>query len=483
MRKFAIRGALFALFFFLLPFSRPKAYAAAWFLSDPQSFGQTLQNAEQSNQVQKEGYDFSTSVNSMNTISCLIVGCSTNPQSSLHYSKSALSGLNNFIMAMYTNPPADTVAFVRDMGQNLGFLPKQAYAQAQGVGFTGLAPLLGLWKAFRNIAYALLAIVMIIIGFMVMFRRKIDPKTVVTVQNALPRIIITLLLVTFSYAIVGLLIDLMYLIILLAIAIVGNSGVQGVDVPGLQQLYTSGRTFDLMGRVFSALNPLTQVTLEGAAAGATGGLLLGSLFPGAGTIIGGIVGALLGSIAAGPAGALSPFLFIFLAIALFFGFIRIFFMLIMAYIQIILAVILGPIQILLEAIPGTNGFMSWLTNLLGNLAAFPITVIMLVIGNLISQNITSSMWVPPLIPGGSEGIVRAIIGIGIILSIPSIYNGLKKSLKVQPSPVAAGLGGVISTPAATGMQLLSTAVALKQLGAGDIVGRLFGKSKSQKGGP
>ena len=34
-------------------------------------------------------------------------------------------------------------------------------------------------------------------------RKKIDPKTVVTAQNAIQRVIIALILITFSYAIVG----------------------------------------------------------------------------------------------------------------------------------------------------------------------------------------------------------------------------------------------------------------------------------------
>lgn len=115
--------------------------------------------------------------------------------------QSAVSELNNYIASIYMHPPASSYAFVNDVGQTLGFIPKQAYAQ--GIGFTTLSPLLPIWKVFRNIAYALLAIIMMVVGFLVMFRKKIDPKTVVTVQNALPKIVVSLILITFSYAIVG----------------------------------------------------------------------------------------------------------------------------------------------------------------------------------------------------------------------------------------------------------------------------------------
>ena len=62
-------------------------------------------------------------------------------------------------------------------------------------------------KAFRNFAYVLITLLFIIMGLMIMFRVKIDPRTVVSFQSALPKIIMALILVTFSYAIVGLLID------------------------------------------------------------------------------------------------------------------------------------------------------------------------------------------------------------------------------------------------------------------------------------
>ncbi len=468
--RVAFISSILTIFLFLPTFiTKVKAATPSdyWFIQGPQEYNTTLRTHPTT--VFGEGFNGKTMSDMMNSLSFFTVGDQmADAGSPMSFQKSALGGIGNYMAMMYANPPADTIAFVRDMGQSLGFIPKSAYAQ--GVGFSGLAPLLGLWKAFRNIAYLLLAIVMIVIGFMVMFRKKIDPKTVVTVQNALPRIVITLLLVTFSYAIVGLLIDLMYLIILLAIAVIGGSGLKGIDIPGLQQLYTTGTgagaTFDLMGRVFSPLGGI--VSGPGVAIGGTIGALGGAaagLFTtagalsGIGALIGGLVGSYVGASVGQPAGALSPLLYLLFALVLLFGFIRILFMLIMAYVQVILAVILGPVQILMEAIPGSNGFMSWLTNLLANLAAFPITVIMLVIGDVISQNISGAMWVPPLIPGGTEGIIRAIIGIGIILSIPSIFNSLKKSLKVQPAPISLGVGGA----GATGLQILSTGVSIKQL--------------------
>jgi len=467
--------ALFAIFLLLLPLFTNNAYAAG--INDLPSYEQAIQKGD-SGLLNKEFYDLHTTVNPMWGMGELIVGCtSCPPTSSLHYSKSALAGIGNYMAAMYTNPPANTYAFVRDMGQSLGFVPRQV--NAQGVGFSGLAPLLGLWKAFRNIAYTLLALVMIVIGFMVMFRRKIDPKTVVTIQNALPRIVITLLLITFSYAIVGLLIDLMYLVILLALAVIGSSGIQGVNTAQLQTSYVSGGLGQLISGVFS---PLSVFGLGGAA-GAVGiaplpiAGVLSMFLPGIGVGIAALIAAIsygvgaAGSLLSGQSlglAVLSPLLFFVFAIGLLFAVIRIFLMLLGAYMQIILALILGPIQILLDAVPGANGFGAWMTNLLSNLMVFPITIILLAIAGVISQNLSaaSSLWIPPLLPGGTADIIRAIIGIGIVLQIPNIVNGLKKSLKVQ-APIPVGVGGAFA-PIVGGIQmfgghLLQTSLLAKRL--------------------
>ena len=139
----------------------------------------------------------------------------------LSYQKSAMAGLAKSTLAMYQHPPARSSEYIADVGRTLGFIPKKV--EAQGIGFSGLQSMLPLWKTFRNIAYALLAVIIIVVGFMVMFRKKIDPKTVVTVQNAIPRIVIALGLVTFSYAIVGAMIDLIYLAIVLSTSAVASA--------------------------------------------------------------------------------------------------------------------------------------------------------------------------------------------------------------------------------------------------------------------
>lgn len=375
--------------------------------------------------------------------------------------KSAISGINNAIVLMYKNPPADTSLFIADVGRSLGFMPTSVYAQ--GVGFSGLSPLLNIWKAFRNIAYLLLAIVMIVIGFMVMLRKKIDPKTVVTVQNALPRIIITLILITFSYAIVGIMIDLMYLSIIMGIHILNLAGV--IHEPAGVTNFISGGVANLFNAVFFGglrswddltrfltgdtnlvTTTISQVTGQPANWGATALWAVLRVF-GIGDVVFSIIIMLL------------------LALTLLFGFVRIFLMLLSAYINVIIALMFGPIQILMDIFPGSNTFESWLKNLFANLVVFPVTSLLLLIGIALSATAIGStqLWVPPMLSGATGYGTAGIIGLGMIMVIPTIANGIKEAIKAKPM-IPAGAGAVVGPLAGGAGQIWNLAYQARMIG-------------------
>ena len=134
----------------------------------------------------------------------------------------AVGSIGNLIASMYSSPPSSSGEYLAYLKSNLG-LAEPAYAQ-QGTGWQALSPILDVWKAFRNVAYLGFVVVFIVIGFMIMFRAKIDAQTVITVQAALPKIVITLLVITFSYAIAGLMIDLIYIAIYLFVGVFSLSG-------------------------------------------------------------------------------------------------------------------------------------------------------------------------------------------------------------------------------------------------------------------
>jgi hypothetical protein len=357
---------------------------------------------------------------------------------------------------MYAIPPADTFAFFWDTAQTLGFVPRQAHAQ--GIGFSGLAALLPIWKAFRNIAYALLAIVMIAIGFMVMFRKKIDPKTVVTVQNALPRIVVTMLLITFSYAIVAIMIDFMYFLMFLGFAVLNSTGFMPPlpSAAGIGQAFSSPGTLFATGglsQVFSGLFPFgwfSKADLIWDIFGGGAAIGVSVISGAAGLLVGGPVGAVVGAVTPS---VLAVFL---LDLALLFLFIRLFIMFLNAYIQIILALLIGPVQIMLDAVPGSNTFSAWFKNLLSHMITFPVAGLMFMLAYMFSavaDTTQGSIWSPPflaLFSTPTSRTIAALFSLGILMSIPSTVSGIKEALKAKapiagPGAITGVFGNVMGT--------------------------------------
>ena len=141
----------------------------------------------------------------------------------LAYGGSAVGTLASLIGGMYANPPASTHTYVADLLDSAHVVQ---LAQAQGLGFSALSPILETWKVFRNLAYLFFILLFLTIGFAIMFRRKLGGQTAITAQQAIPRIIMALVFVTFSYAIAGFLIDLMYIFMFLLLVVFEKLGNQ-----------------------------------------------------------------------------------------------------------------------------------------------------------------------------------------------------------------------------------------------------------------
>lgn len=118
----------------------------------------------------------------------------------------AVGMMGNMIGALY-RPPASSVDYTRYLAGNFGIVHT---ASAQATGFQSLRNLLPVWAVFRNITYFLFVLAFVVIGFLIMMRIHIDPRTVMTLQNSIPKLIMGILVITFSYAIAGFLIDLMW---------------------------------------------------------------------------------------------------------------------------------------------------------------------------------------------------------------------------------------------------------------------------------
>lgn len=426
------------------------------------------------------------------------------------FNKSAIGSITNVMGWMYKNPPADFTYYARDFLANAGLATP---AHAQGIGFTGLAPLLPLWKVARNLSYTVLVLVMVAIGFMIVFRMKIDPKTVISVQAALPKIIITLILITFSYAIAGFLIDMMYVAMAVVIWMISH----GIDE---NSLYNS--------QLFTDPNLISNF-LNGNIGTLFGSVFQGGLWPAFfGNAFGGSWTALIGEIGAALTGAVTAVVIsagvwqlagvgslLFAAIiflGLLFTFIRIFLLLLNSYIQVLLSVILGPILLLQEAIPGKSAFSGWVKNLMANLVVFPTTVAIILLSWLFADTaLTGNLWGPPFLaplaggsgninignwsipqPGGTVIPVKPgnplaiFLGFGVMFLAPTLIASVKKLFSPKPAlPITAGTAfSPLTGAVGTGMGAASQFYYMQQIahvGAFSKILGFLGGNKPKEG--
>src|SRR5688572_15838339 len=181
---------------------------------------------------------------------CGLIGeaCTDRPSDGdKNFSSSLFGGVAKLIATPMGTPPASGTYWAYSGLEKSGFIPK-TYA-AEGVGFSGLKSFMDLWKLFRDAALLLLVVVLIGIGFLIMFRVKINPQTVITLENALPRIVVTLLLITFSFAIAGFMIDLMYLVTVIGISVLSKNTVYHIDAQGFYANLFGGGTGQLFDQI------------------------------------------------------------------------------------------------------------------------------------------------------------------------------------------------------------------------------------------
>jgi len=103
--------------------------------------------------------------------------------------------------------PVNMASYFKDYARRIPLVKDTAYAQTS-YPVVGIELILELWKQARNVSYGIISIVMLVVGIMIMTRHKANPQVAVTVQNALPRVVISIILITFSYPIGATLISL-----------------------------------------------------------------------------------------------------------------------------------------------------------------------------------------------------------------------------------------------------------------------------------
>lgn len=323
----------------------------------------------------------------------------------------AIGDVNRLTSQFFSNPPARTDLYIADVlnSAGIGVAPP---AYAQGIGFASLSPILDAWKAMRNLTYFFFVLVFLFIGFLIMLRHRIGGQTAITAQQAIPRIIISLLAVTFSYAIVGLLIDSMYLLMFAMIGVFGsNTNLISMNIFELGTLLITNGASTMYDVVYNFVDSLANSLGLGlyGALGTLGGITISAV----------------------------------VAVALLFGIFKLFFELLQTYVHLLVSIVLSPLLLMMGAIPGRNVFGNWVKSIIGNLSAFPTTLLVLLIydkmtgglSGIAPRTANETGFMPPYLIGtGSGDVVRFLIGFGVIMIIGDIVKQAKSSLGAGKGP-------------------------------------------------
>lgn len=418
--------------------------------------------------------NYSISANSQGVISAVPI------LSTVDTSGGAVGTLIKGMIAISLTPPASGVQSLASWWQNGPDLISPARAQVGGTGAAVIQPVQKLWQLFRNVAYLGFVIVFVTAGLMIMFRQRLNPQVVISVQNALPGLVVGLIVVTFSYFIAGLIIDLAFVLAqLFGIVVVAGLAPASADAANIirdqvlnqKNIFNFFTDFTLSGDAIDAARQLGTAVGNSFAGAPQGRVVTGFILAAIGGLIclplviaspicaaaGGAVGL------AGPEIIIPALVWVILFIALLNAMFRLFFGLIGAYVAIILNTIFGPLLILFSAVPGrSNQLTNWLRSLLANVLVFPVTfglfVLVAAILNFgqpwqLTDATSPFRQTLPLLGGLPELTMRYLLAYGLLLASPGIPEFIRE-LIAQPSPpqlakavgetTGAGVGGITS---------------------------------------
>lgn len=393
---------------------------------------------------------------------------------------------------VFADRPFSGIAYVREKVQNLSLVPV-AHAQAVGFGFTALQPVQDMWAASRDIAFGLFVIIAIVFSFMIMFRVKISPQVVISVQSSIPKIVTALILVTFSYAIAGFAVDLMYVVIgILSFVGTGFMPVHGEAATkvasGIFNFLTVGQplganiqvgVFGLLA-IYLILLPIAFVVVLFTQIGVIGSSILGAL-------------AVLGLGAISPAMPILVIIGVIIIVIIIlitvWNMFKVYWALLKAFVNILLLVIFAPIQIAAGVIIPSFSFGSWLKSIFSNLAVFVVTGFLILLsyifliegvylgvnanvglgeryarfifGSGITNVFTSSNAWPPLLGGGQSMAGILFLGVSFV-----VFTLIPKATEIIQGLVS---GKPFAYGTAIGEAFGGVGFAYQQTGANEVV--------------
>lgn len=265
---------------------------------------------------------------------------------------------------------------------NVGFLTSSPECMSASE-YWSIIGISQLWQLSFTLAMIFVVLVLIISGFMIMFRSKIGGQVVVTVSMALQNVVLATGMALASFALGVFFLNLSkFLMLIFAnifLAVVANSGLNLVtklyyEVAGVTFF---NEPFGLSAKLLLTLllgdagNLITEV-ITNFGFGNPSGLVstLGSLF---GETVQFIAGMATNAMVLGTGGGLFLLSRIIITGGIFIASIRIFWTALKIYIKMVIDVVSAPVLFVLMAIPGKNtGISDWIFRMFKNALAPPV---------------------------------------------------------------------------------------------------------------
>lgn len=418
--------------------------------------------------------------------------------------KPKLENNQSLLSAVFEDRSLSGITYIKNVGRKFHLVP-EAKAQQAGFGFTtALEPVQAFWRVSRNIAYLFFVFIIVIMAFMIMFRVKLSPQTVITVQSSLPKIALALILVTFSYAIAGFLVDIMYVVIGL-LSVFWNQVLPGdINPVNIFNLLTKGQPFNVdfsfgITGLFILYLIFFMATLV---------IVIFTTFAG---ILGAIAGP-IGFLAAILTGFAASFMLAGMGIILFFLAMIIvmwmafktMWMLIKAFVNIVLLTIVAPLQFTIGVLAPQFGFGAWLRSFISNLAVFVAVGFLLILSFVflieavfaalepysqvagsaaefadflfgerdasgwLSQTISAG-WPPFLVSGsGPAAMIYIAISFVIFTLIPKTADMIKSATSGRPFAYGTGIGESFAPFAVGGLGAANLMSAMQRQKMADL---------------
>lgn len=250
------------------------------------------------------------------------------------------SGSQNTFLSTFGRNQISGVFYIRELVSKYSLVQT---VNAQGFGYnTAADSLRSMWQVTRNISYGFIVIATIILSFMIMFQIKINPQTVISIQSAIPKVIIAAVLITFSYAIAGFLIDLMYVFIGLIVMMITSGGLSDMTIT---ELFTDITTRNAFGLLYSYWVHF-------------------------------VASAFLTAFSGGGMGILVFIVAILSILVILWWSLKIIFMIVKNFALLVITIVTGPLEIMIGVVTQSTGFNTWLRKMISYLAFYPVLAIM-----------------------------------------------------------------------------------------------------------